>query len=293
MSKDQHPELEQLIDYMELPDSADQQTALHLARCSECRQHLSNLLNLREQLKSLATANNRSSQSALNSEEEKAIVGNSLSHEQLGRIKRDKHSLKAALYLSSQAHAMTAAASTTPPSAKPKLAEKSLLGRMTAWLSASMAAAPRWEYGAMAATLMLAVLLGFALFPQTKSSDIIAYSDNPVMVFKQIKHNTPGMGFFSDAVNVSQAYPGIQIQQNHAKQWLVTWPEVDNAKDYVLQMYQFDNGARKLLFEEKTHNSSSKIEHFALQSQHRYEWKLSGTTTDQRRFSASGGFVVR
>jgi len=291
MSKPQHPELERLIGYVESPrGKSDRSIALHLACCKECRVHVSNLMQLQQQVKAMAGANTSSSENVLSEEDEKAIVGNHLDSEQIRRLKKNKQRLKAALYLSSQINAMESAEASTPT--RPTQANRNSVNFTTWWQKIS-AMMPQWEYAALAASLTLAVIFGINLMQRDTQTNIVAYSDNPVVVFKQVKRNTPGIGFFSDAVNVSKPYNGVSVRPRGDKNWLLEWPKIDGAENYLLQLYRVTNGKHELLFEKRTMNTNLLISDLAIVGHTRYEWKLSGNTSNQRRFNANGGFVLQ
>ena len=291
MSKTQHPDMEQLIGYVDAPQGgSDRTVALHLARCNECRVHVSNFMRLQQRVKSLAALKTTSSDGVLRAEDERAIVGNHLSNEHITYLKNDKQRLRAALYLSSQVNAINtvnSVKSNTSPPTSPQIK------RFTHWWEKLMNFMPQWEYAALAASLTLAVVFGIHLMQQEKQVNIVAYSDNPVVVFKQVKSNTPGIGFFSGAVNTSKAYSGVSVSALGNNKWMLQWPDISNAENYLLQLYRVANGNTELLFEKRSMNTRLTISDLALSDHTRYEWKLSGNTSDQRRFSASGGFILQ
>ena len=290
MSTLKHPDMDQLIDYVEARHGeSDRHIALHLARCNECRVHVSNLIKLREQVKSMAGNPTTRQNNSLSREDEKAIVGNHLDSEQRNRIKRDKQKLKAALYLSSQVSASKNVSSQTKVNQRQAPARSP---RASLW-QRLLQLLPQWEYAAMAASLTLAVVFGLTLLEKESRTSIVAYHDNPVVVFKQIKQNTPGIGFFSDAINTSQAYAGATFRQSGKRQLTVEWPNVKKADSYLFQLYHVVQGNNELVYEKRTLNTSLLINDIALGKNTRYEWKLSGNTSDQRRFSANGGFVLQ
>jgi len=288
MSNPQHPALDDLIGYMEAPPGeSDRKISLHLAKCDHCRSHVNNLILLKQTVKSMAHRPAGSSAGALRSEDEKAIVGDKLTAEQINHIKSDKQRLRAALYLSSRSNAMSVLTSkTNMANLRSETPKASAL-----WWKMIAAKLPQWEYAALAASLLVAVVLSVNLMKQDVG--IVAYSDNPVLVFKQINSDAPGIGFFSDALNVSQAYAGIQFSSRGNNTWAATWPPITDAENYLFQLYRISKGKTELLFEKRTPNAGLSINNLSLSNHTRYEWKLSGNTKDQRRYSASGGFVIQ
>jgi len=299
MSNIKHPEPEKLIEYVESAQGeTDRRVALHLACCNECRVHVSNLMRLQQQVQSLSQSTTATNGKVLDVEEEKAIVENKLSQEQLQRIKSDKQRLKAALFLASQ---VNASSSLKPQTAKPSASKNDPAANLNnatpslwnTWALKLRQSFSQWEYAALAASLTIAVIFGVNLVQMTGQTNIVAYSDNPVVVYKQIKPNNPGMGFFSGAVNVSKAYSGVTIHASAKNQLSLNWPKVEGAENYLLQLYHINKGGNELVFEKRTLNTALLVNNISLQAHTRYEWKLSGNTTDQRRFSASGGFVLQ
>jgi len=196
--------------------------------------------------------------------------------------------LKAALYLSSQASAINRMAeqkSAPLSQAKPP--------SLTSWWRKLGEFLPRWEYAALTASLTLAIILSVSLSQQRHGTHIVAYSDNPVLVFKKIKSDTPGIGFFSDAINSSRNYSGVVFKAQGNDNWSAEWPQIAGAESYLLQLYRVVNGRNELLFEERSRNTSVTIRDLTLAKHVRYEWKLSGDTTNQDRFSTNGGFVIQ
>lgn len=154
------------------------------------------------------------------------------------------------------------------------------------------------------AALFVAVTL-LVNIPDIKQqqSMIVSYQDNPTIQFTE-KNKLPGIGFFTNSANRSKPFASINIELISENTIKITWPEVDGVELYNMRIQVFNQGKKIVLKETSTQNNHAifKLKPEKKQADNndsqagnnhkkRYEWILYGSTTDERMFYASGGFI--
>ncbi len=284
-----HPDDIELTDYLKNPDSSDYQAvSLHLAVCEMCRKQL----NMMQQLK--LNASNLNSQHCDKEQQQKVdsfIYGN-LSAEQSGslrdEIKNDPIALKSAL------HSLSQQINKYPiDKTQQELKPKSDQTWTVAWFQKMVSS---WFSIPVTAVMTMILTMTIMQFPdilngQQKRIDIASYQDDKNIRFVSQKQ-LPGIGFFSSANQQSEPYQGVSISVINAQQLKLEWQPVQHAIDYTLSINRYSDG-KKILHDKKV---LSQPETTVLLNEEdfnqRFEWTLSGNTTEQKTFITSGGFVL-
>lgn len=277
----QHPSLDILAAFSSDPGKdAYDDIRLHLAGCAHCRQGVSGLQRVQEWL----------------------VAGRP-------GIKEDQQmdkagaALKADLYYAAHSIAIrTVLADKRSTQERPVVngmrsepqggaGREGSLPRIRSWLTFKW---PVWIGVPVTATavLVLTVVLSPTEFSggRTGTMAIASYQDNPVLTFSAEKR--PGIGFFDTAKQSSKPYRGLHISRDDAGQLHLHWQDVKGALRYVVRIYITTGGSRELVHELTTTAPEGTINHFPLEQGRRYEWEVSGDTSDERTFRALGGFLV-
>jgi len=294
----QHPELDEIKNYLN-NTSADQFSGLrlHLAQCAECR----NLASSVQHLQSVSKLQVNDSLSEQQHQQIIDYVDGSLNENVAQEIKilleENPAAKKAALHYASHKPAsqkvliepMTVTAGRNASLNSFKFGVnvfnqiKTLLTFQTpVWLSVPVAAA-------------LFALLSVNLFtsPDIEQANftLVSYQDNPVIQFRS-KVTSPGIGFFSKTDQLIKTYDGLQVSVSDEGRFTLRWPPVAQAATYTLRLQMFEKGNKVELANITTQETFAVITPALASIYHRYEWKLSGETSDQRDFIAKGGFVI-
>ena len=294
-----HPESEDLNDYLQQPQ-AQQFSALrlHLASCGECRTQLEVLSSLRQNYPLLQTVSideiqQQEIEDVVNGAGDVSTDNNSA----LEKIKNNSATLKAALHFASHSAAMSEVIQSEaqqhadqPQKISVESGLKSLLTRLFEYQS------PVWIPASISAALVMA--LAVLIIPLVDSPDkvladqsIVQYQDNPQIHFRS-QDALPGIGFFSRAEEESQPYDGLRVSYIRPGIISLTWPKVDNAKQYKLRLQVIAQGKKNTLAEISTELNQTEIKLNVADINHRYEWTLSGSTRDGKTFITTGGFVI-
>jgi len=144
-------------------------------------------------------------------------------------------------------------------------------------------------------TAVLVVMLTINLFNQSlmeqQQFNIASYQDNAIIQFRS-KDQIPGIGFFAKSTQLSKSYAGISLSIVEGKHFTLKWPSVPDAIKYKIRLQMFDEGNKVVLGEVTTEKNTAVITVNFDNIAHRYEWVLSGETSDARVFFANGGFVI-
>lgn len=306
-----HPDTEQLNAYVQDPIADDyRQLRLHLAACVDCRQQvklLSNLkINLREveaeQYQHAVSQNdelNEILQTQLIEEYVDGQLNKSDQRRMAGMIKNNAQAMKAAMHYASHSARMQrelgddAGSLATKPNYSAGINKSSKPGILTMlrrWLEIR---SPVWL--TVPATAAIAGLLTIVLIPQLDSGaekiNVIAYQDNPVIQFKRTQE-LPGIGFFSGANKITRPYDRITANVFDKKTIQLSWPRVDNAVSYTMQLKIFANGQQVSVGKLTTTDTQVSFKRVANDSGHRYTWRLTGKTGAGELFSTKGGFII-
>lgn len=293
MNVNEHPELELLKDY--LGNSAADKFSdirLHLAQCAQCRSHVDALTDL----------NNISHQSTdsldeLQHQKISDYVNNILSPEdkktQKTFIESDPRAMRAALHYASQKSFLDRSAQPGSSSIKSTTSTLNFWDRQTQKLKLFLSyKTPAWL--SVPVTAALIALLSFNLFKPDLAQQpytVASYQDNAIIQFRS-KDNLPGIGFFAQSESSSENYNGITIAVTTDRQFKFIWPAIANATKYHLRLQVFDQGKKYVIGNISTSQPSAIISPKLTDLFHRYEWVLTGDTSDNQTFMANGGFVI-
>ena len=294
----QHPQLDEIKNY--LNNTAAVQFSglrLHLAQCAECR-------HLADSVQSLQGISQLQINDSLSEQQHQQIidyVDGVLNDSAAQKIKilleENPDAMKAVLHYASHKSASQKVlmdAADAPAQKKSNLNAfkyttnifnqiKILLTFQTpVWLSVPVAAA-------------LFALLSVNLFNRPDDEQVnftlASYQDNPVIQFRS-KVSLPGIGFFSKTDQLIKTYDGLQVSISDDGRFTLRWPPVAEAATYTLRLQMFEKGNKVELANITTQETYAVIVPELASIYHRYEWKLSGETNDQRDFIAKGGFVI-
>ena len=303
MTVSEHPELEQLKNYLNNSASAEfSGLRLHLAQCSQCRALIDGLTGL-EQV----------SQQVLSMQTERDTLSEQ-QHQKIadyidGRLSGDEHlqikeflqlnplAMKAALHYASHSSAMDKAGleSTTDTIsvATTGMAVNLWSGFMKKVNDLMSFQTPVWLTVPVTAVLvaMLSVTLLDQSPPEQSKYLIASYQDNAVIQFRP-KDHLPGIGFFNNTTELSEAYANLKVPVSEDRHFRIQWPAVAQAINYTFRLHMFSQGSKLLVGEVTTEKTSVVISTKLDDINHRYKWVLSGETSDHRVFSTNGGFVI-
>ncbi len=287
---DAHPGLEQLAAYVEAP-AAEEHSALrcHLAACSQCRKQADYLGNLSV---SLAAVLPPAEPSSLSEATVADFVDGRLPPQRqcelAAQLAEDDATLKAALHYASHAEAMRA--HLNAPSPGPVLSEPSrpspwrrlLAWRPPAWLSIPVTAA---------AAFVVALLV---VPPQAgpPAPLVVSYQDQPQLILQPAADELPGVGFFHAAQGRALPFAGLRAHYAAASGLSLDWSPVAMAKGYHLSLSLVTAQGSRPVAEIDSQQPRAHFPALVLEPARRYQWMLSGQTTDDMAFHASGGLVV-
>ncbi len=287
---DAHPSLEQLAAYVEAP-AAEEHSALrhHLGVCSQCRQQVDYLGNLSA---NLAAALLPTTPSSLSEATVADFVDGRLppqrQRELAAQLAEDDATLKAALHYASHAEAMRAHLEAPPPgptpteTLRPTPWQRLLAWRPPAWLSVPVTAT---------AAFAVALLVIPSLTPPPAPL-VVSYQDQPHVVLRPAADELPGMGFFHAAQGRALPFAGLRAHYAAASGLTLDWPPVEMAKGYHLSLSLVAAEGIRPVAEIDTRQPRAHFPTLVLEPARRYQWTLSGQTSDDMTFHASGGLVV-
>ncbi|MFV2055353.1 MAG: hypothetical protein ACC707_02755 [Thiohalomonadales bacterium] len=290
-----HPDTDSLLGFLERPeDSEFAELSLHLATCNHCRNELIEVSSLKQRL---CNYKHRDLSKPSKTEKTKDSLYANLhfaSHSEAMRQGLAAHVLR------SPADSINKTSSTFDPhpsnNAGIRTTKLSNPKFFAHFLTYFQWRPPLWSALAMTALLLLTVTYNLQVLTFKPSSlDIIAYQDNPVLTYTSQRDDNPGLGFFSDIQTSTKRFSGITITQENSHNITVTWPKIENSRSATIRLYQLSKGDRQLVDEQEVPGNevTFSIESLeTLQDAARFEWTLSGTTTDRKEFRTSGGFVI-
>lgn len=291
MKLNQHPDDQQLQAYLQEPE-ADRfiDISLHLASCVDCRQQLAGMQKFKSiyhQLKGVALSDQQQ-------QRVDEFTQQSLSREDYAvaqeEIRAHPAMLKSALYSLSLQPVAVQAGSTQRTSAIKN--QSSFIARLIEWFNWPM---PQWSSVALASviTLMVTLVVDNTMLQQAANTSlqISSYQDSENMRFIP-PQTVPGIGFFSAAKNYTKPYQGLQVSLDQNQQLQLQWQAVDEATQYQVALYRFSNGNKQLVKKVTTQNTYAALQLQLESFNQRFEWTLSGSTSQQVSFITSGGFVI-
>ncbi len=290
MNFDQHPDDELLQAYQQEP-AADRfiEVSLHLASCADCRQQLARVQNLRSIYRYIESE-------TLSDEQQQRVeefTQQSLSEEDYAaardEIRNNPGMLKSALYSLSMPQDVLP--HSIPANAPDN--ENSFMSQLIEWFNWPTPAWAGFAAGAVITLTVSVLLLGNSMLQHgaTSSINIASYQDSKSMRFIP-QQTVPGIGFFSAANNYAKPYDNLLISVDDDHQLQMQWQPVDNATQYQISVYRFSDGDKQLVEKVTTRNTYASIQLQLESFNQRFEWTLSGNTSQQEVFITSGGFVI-
>lgn len=292
MNVKDHPELEVLNKYLINSTSAEfSDLRLHLAQCSECRAQVDGLNALAHishlPTDTLTETQHQKIHDYINDE---LPVGERKEIEQF--IHSNTSAMKAALHITSHNSLQDRISSATVTGFQESTTNR-FLSTFSAYLKSLLSyQTPLWISAPVTAALV--ALLSLNLFEQNATQQpytIASYQDNAIIQFRS-KDNLPGIGFFAKSELSSTDYDGLQVNVSDNRHFELHWPAISNAVKYKLRLHRFNQGKKSLVSELTTDRTSVVIETESEKIFSRYEWSLTGNTSDNRSFMAKGGFVI-
>jgi len=301
-----HPEIESLKSYLNNSAATEfNDLRLHLAQCSQCRTEVEGLIGL-QKITELSASNvstsDASGNDVLTEQEHQLIVDyvdGRLSEVEFQQQEEFLHAnpaaMKAALHYASHKSAMDRSMMDKSAHLNSSAQFNNGLwsGFLTKFKSMANLQTPVWL--TVPVTAVLVALLSINLFNQPVTDQhllsIANYQDNANMQFRS-KDQIPGIGFFAKSTQLSKSYAGVSVSISEEKHFTLQWPSVANAIKYKIRLQMFNEGNKVVLGEVTTEKNSAVITVDVDSIVHRYEWVLSGETSDARVFFANGGFVI-
>jgi len=289
-----HPDTDRLNDYLQQPEARDHaELRLHLAQCADCRSQLELLNSLHQQYPL--------PQPPIDERQQQQVADYIDSPEadsaQAQRIKNNPALLKAALHYASHRAAMDE--ELKPEFQQPSLpaAPSAIAALRAGLLSILQYRSPLWLNASLGVAMLLVIsLLILPLMPSLQQAtgnglQIAQYRDNPLIQFRP-RQALPGIGFFSKTEEENRPYGELRISFPQPHIIRLQWPAVKNAKIYSLRLQKITQGKKITLADIRTELNRADIKLDTENLNHRYEWTLTGTTSNNKQFIARGGFVI-
>lgn len=296
-----HPDETLLIAYLESPRSNEfRNVRRHLISCPVCRKEATALQMTIHDLRHYPTAITETPSGDHPDEVTIAdYVEKRMSHERHAEIKQHilvcDYCTRATLYYTLEIARIQGKdlgkAELVPvkPDLQEAKKEAGRFGKLAGILSWRM---PVWI--GVPATALAAIALFFLIFSGKESPlTVVSYQDKAEVVFSSPKGDVPGIGFFGGAREKAEPFGGITIHPEDAQHLRVKWSEIKTARLYEIRIYSSNGDGRVLIGEAGTSGATEVLLQVSgVVPGKRYEWELSGTTANDLRFLARGGFVV-
>lgn len=294
MNESKHPDHALLNAYAHQPDDEDfRQVSLHLLGCKQCRDEVNLSSRLKSDFCSLDYGQCTEDQQRVVEDflySEKSIQ----QQQQLKqKILNDPVLLKSALFSLSHRTRQNETLPGSHPVNSQKPA-KGWFGVINEWLVMQTS-----TWATMGVTAVVTLSITVFLLQQhsfdsnaTDNISIASYQDNDVIRFFP-RDQLPGIGFFNGAMQSSQSYQNLQISSDQHQMLKLSWKPVESASTYEFILYRFSRGEKKLLETFKTRETFTHFQLGTADYNQRFEWVLSGHTSDDRTFVTSGGFIVQ
>ena len=178
---------------------------------------------------------------------------------------------------------------------------KATLSRWLDWSPHAWISVPVTAVAVFSVTLLLLPQLNMqhksSTSPLPISANVIAvYQDDPFISFHAANAQRPGIGFFNTTPAQRESFKPVTLSINNSGLDM-RWPRVKNAQDYQIQLAVYHgtvnhSSEAETLFSQNTSQAAIHFDNFTPEPGRRYEWTISGHTTDNQTFKASGGFVL-
>lgn len=315
MNTESHPDTDLLKAYSLDCESREYDSVrMHLARCASCRNEVDAINALVNHYDGLAARHAAVGHAAVDRIDEQShqqiidyVEGDLQADEQekvAAMIRSNDEAMKAALHYASHRSAMSKKLDVQVQAAEDQALNSrqtspvpGFLQRLSAWLDFRT---PLWLTLSSTAIAVLAlVYMVPALYPVTGPNSmstytVASYQDNPVIQYRA-KDALPGMGFFSKAEQFSTAYTNVEVaieEETSSSKLVIRWPKVKRAMLYTMRLQMFDQGGKKTIGEITTDETRGVFTVSQPGINKRYEWVLSGTTSDEKTFYSTGGFII-
>lgn len=306
-----HPDEIRLLAYMESPRSKEvKDVRRHLITCASCRQSVAKAQSVVRTIKltslpekQVLRADHPDDQSIADYIEGQI---NPAQKEQIkSHIDSCDYCTKAALHYAIHSAEMRREIVKAPPPLNPLpqgegKQSTSIWQRIFSWRM------PAWVWfpaTAFAAALVVFIILNQGqketgtqpqIAQQEKAKVILAYQENPNIIFSPMKGKTPGIGFFSQSRGETKPFGGLTVQRISSSQYRLSWDPIDGVKLYDIRIYTSGKrGERSLVIALKgLQETNVSVDFSSLEPGQRYSWELDGQLTDGRQFVTSGVLVV-
>ena len=303
---DVHPTLNMLVGYTDSPRSGENETVRkHLVGCAPCRLRVAKLTALsrgiKQEIPLLAGDNDESlaRRAALFVDRE---AGDAPDPQGEQSPHSNPELLRAALHYATHSAAMRREIATTQAGTAPvgtagsvravERAELDIWLSRLKWLFSWRNTMPVPLPLAYVALLTLALMWPLVMQHGAPALTLAVYQDKPLLIFKSEQAPGASIGFFGQASQQTVAYGPVSIVQDKHGSLLVSWSAVAGAKQYDFSLYKLDNSQRALVKAATSDTTQAVLRGAELAANQRYEWRLSGVTSDGRAFSTSGGVVA-
>ena len=293
----QHLSIDAISDYLAEP-TATEFDALrrHLISCSECREQASLVSRLRDKETPLACNQSLTEDDELHiADYLEGRMSANQDEEIAKRLASDKQAQKAALhYATSRAAMRRVLGDSIGSAAVAERQQGDSMGLVTAvtrffnWRPLAWISAP----AVAALTLLVAVIVYPAQQNSVSAGLLVAtYQDHAVVTFNQQNAAQPGIGFFSAAKKTEQPFAKMDVTVTNDHALLMRWSPIVNSENYRLKLFVINDNQRSPVGEVTSETPAAVLEGFIPRPGSRYEWALSGQTSDGFLFSTKGGFV--
>lgn len=314
MNTDTHPDTDDIQAFLHNSESPEHAALkLHLAGCPACREEaevLSALANHHACLDDIPGNADK-----LSEEQHQLItdyIDGKLQADECVAVKAlindNKYAMKSALHYSShrmamdnslQTHADTAKQRTSSDTQQSPSILSEIFSHLSQWLDIRT---PVWFTVPATALTVAVVIFSIQSFdlqhtPDANSQYVVAtYQDNPVIQFRS-SDILPGIGFFSKANNLSKEYNGVLVRVKNDDNGIsgkikLQWPRIKNAIEYSMRLQVFNQGQKITIGEVTSRAANATFDIDKISNNKRYEWVLTGKTSDEKTFYSTGGFVV-
>ncbi|VAW92053.1 hypothetical protein MNBD_GAMMA22-2323 [hydrothermal vent metagenome] len=310
VNSEKHPELVTIMGFIDDPDTMEfENLGLHLATCNACRNKAAELTELQSNLKSSdfihqhiryeLTENKQKIPQIDEQQLEQYLNGNTDSSQRreiTEQLQNDVPSLKAALHFVSHQSAMQRKLTvneskiyTETQNTKSRHKSLKFSAIIKKYFTLSL---PAWllipASGFASVLLLMVVNVQFQTVDQ--HINIASYQDNAVLEYRK-KAAQPGIGFFSNARKKTVNFKNITITMGDNNTLMLNWPTIKQVSSYTIRLNKVTAAGSVLLKEKTVKNNSVNFRNIKLDKQRRYQWILTGETSTNEIFYATGGFV--
>ena len=276
MNTNSHLSTDEMTDYLDNPEASDFcKLRLHLANCTECREKTMKMSSMKHNLQHILPRLLDTTESA-----------------------SDSNALKAELHLATHSAAMrrhldntSSESETTKPEANIKQTGKpgTFIKNLISWQTPVWASVTATAVVVFAVTLLLPPVTFIA---NNTDISVIAYQDDPFVTFRKSDQNIPGIGFFNEANQSRENFSTITLALKDGNNLHMKWSPVNKAKNYEISLFKLQNQNKVLVTKKATTNNEVIFNLPKIETGRRYEWTITGKTTENLVFQTKGGLIV-